>query len=346
MRLSPSVIALLMVVACGSSPAAAVTPAPTHSSPASPEATTPSAAPSASPSALAAGPACSLPFTDLAQTTGFIRFPGGDLVADPRVHQGGSDTRTYDWAQSRWLPVSPDLISPDGSKYVYSETIPNPASQGLGGPPPLGSKIHVVDIATGADTVIYQTTDVLGATWFGADGIYLAQSVALADTPTAFHLWRLAPSSPSPVELLGGASVGPGDFRFAGGNFWIMAVNQTDPKGPKTLLRFDLSTGGETTWYEQTTAFAQFLGVDADGTPVVSMWSAVNDDPGKTYLVPAPGSLQLLSQVGFVQMSVDSYGLWLNGDGIWFQPPGGSLEKVASERGGYILGSCGAGSAP
>jgi hypothetical protein len=120
-----------------------------------------------------------------------------------------------------------------------------------------------------------------------------------------------------------------------------MVVDPADPKGAKTLLRFDLSTGDRVTWYQQTTAFAQLLGFDAGGTPVVAMWSAVNGDPGKTYQLPRPSSLQLLAQTGFVQMSVDTYGLWLNGDGIWFQPAGGSLQKVANERGGYILGSCG-----
>lgn len=255
--------------------------------------------------------------------------------------QGGSGTPTYDWSQQKWLPVDRHTVSPDGLRYAYSEIIPNPAAQGLGGPPPLGTKVHLVDIASGADTVIYQTTDVLSAAWFDADGIYLTQPVALVDTFTAFYVWLVDPVQRSAKELLGGNAVGPGDFFIAGGTLWIMSADPNDPKGTKTLWRFDLSSSAQVAWYQQTTAFAQLMGLDAGGSPVVSLWSAVNGDPGKTYVLPQENSLQLLAETGFVQMTVDSYGLWLNGDGIWLMPPGGTLQKVGNERGGYILGACG-----
>ena len=255
--------------------------------------------------------------------------------------QGGSGTPTYDWAASKWLPVGRRTVSPDGSRYAYSEIIPNPAAQGLGGPPPLGTKVHIVDVASHTDTIVYQTTNVLSAGLWDADGIYLTQPVALVDTPTAFHVWLLDLGQGSAKQVIGGNAVGPGDFFIGGGALWILAADPVDPKGAKTLRRVELSGVGQAIWYKQSTAFAQFLGLDADGVPVVSMWSADNGDPGKTYLLPHENSLRLLAETGFVQMSVEPDGLWLNGDGIWFQPAGGTLQKVATARGGFILGACG-----
>ena len=344
MRLGLTVVAIVVLAACGSSQPVAHAQSPAGPSPSpslvateSPAAASPSPAPS-----LAAGPDCSLPFTDLSQTTGFLKFPGGELVADTRVPQGGSGTPAYDWVVKRWLPVDRRLISPDGYRYAYSELIPNPAaSPGLGGPPPLGTKVHLVDLGSGADTVVYQTTNVLSAAWFGNDGIYLTEPTALVDTFVPYYVWLLDASTGTAKKVLGGKAVGPSDFFVGLGAFWIMAPDPNDPKGAKTLYRIDVQSGDQVTWYQQTTAFAQLLGLDGNGGPVVAMWSAVNGDPGKTYELPEQNSLQLVSDEGFVQMSIDVYGFWLNGNGIWFRPPGGTLQKVASERGGFILGGCG-----
>ncbi len=134
----------------------------------------PNAASSPSPVTLSS---CRLPFTTFA-ATGFIGVQDGAFTTDPSsatqpdpsrpgfVHTVASPVlygpgpapgqETYDWTFLRWLPVPRELVSPDGSQYTYSELIPNPASQGLGGPPPIGTLVHVVDVATGKDQVVYQ----------------------------------------------------------------------------------------------------------------------------------------------------------------------------------------------
>src|SRR5579864_7921548 len=180
---------------------------------------------------------CALPFTNFA-STGFIHIPGGAFAADPAAQlepdparpaefsrtvvkpelyaPAGNASESYDWPRSRWVPVARTLVSPDGAAYFYTELIPNPASQGLGGPPPLGTRVHLVDVATGADSVIYQTSAVLAAAWFGPAAVYLTEKVDSADTATAFRLWQLDPSTRAASLVLGGAFAGPGPFAIDG----------------------------------------------------------------------------------------------------------------------------------
>lgn len=303
---------------------------------------------------------CRLPYTDFAET-GFIGYPGGAFVADPGsaivadpARPGGGVTaaqpklygrigngqETYDWAQSRWLPVDAELVSPGGTQYAYAEPIPNPGAQGMGGPPPLGTKVHLVDVATATDTVIYQTQAVEDVAAFGPDGIYLTEPVSLADTVTPFYLWRLDPMTHSAHQILGGRSIGPGTFVIAGAEMWIMAIDPSNPKGPATLLRVDLNSGGETIWQKQTTTFAQFDGVDSNANPIVSTSSGAPGDAGETSVVTAPGSPELIANQQFGQALADSHGLWLNGNGIWLDA-GHIIKEVSSESTGRMLGPCG-----
>src|SRR5215475_3877115 len=68
---------------------------------------------------------------------GFVRVPGGAFTADP------ASLGTYDRAVSRWLPVFRAWVSPDGTKYAWSEyrTATGPVT-GI---------VHVVDAASGAE---------------------------------------------------------------------------------------------------------------------------------------------------------------------------------------------------
>src|SRR6202165_4201579 len=102
---------------------------------------------------------CRVPF--LGETTspfgpGFVGYPTGTFTSDASgaLHglPDGTGVETYDWRFARWVPVHHDLVSPDDSQYTYSEEIPNPASQGLGGPAPLGTRVHLVDVGGGGDT--------------------------------------------------------------------------------------------------------------------------------------------------------------------------------------------------
>jgi hypothetical protein len=238
--------------------------------------------------------------------------------------------------------VPHELVSPDGSQYAYSELIPNPASQGLGGPPPLGTLVHVVDVATGKDQVVDQSADVLGAVTFRPEGIYLTQATAIVDTVVPFYVWLLDPATHSAHKLLGGNSVGPGMSAFSAGTLWIMSTDRNNPKGTPKLLRVNLSDGVQSTWFEPTSMFAQLLGLDSHDHPIVSA-SAGNGDPGRTWVVTAASTVQPIADQGFTgQLVADSHGLWLTGNGVFLYPStGGPIRKVSTEVGGSLLGTCG-----
>ena len=83
---------------------------------------------------------CNLPVETMAGGSGFLTFPGGSFTAadEPRAtipEIGGYSTQTFDWAYSKWLPVGPMDISPDGSKYAYQNN---------------DRILKVVDVVTGA----------------------------------------------------------------------------------------------------------------------------------------------------------------------------------------------------
>jgi hypothetical protein len=264
-------------------------------------------------------------------------------MAAPALYGPGPATgdETYDWKFSRWLPVPRELVSPDGSQFAYSELIPNPASQGLGGPPPLGTLVHVVDVATGKDLIVDQSADVLSAVTFRPEGIYLTQATANVNTPVPFYLWLLDPATHSVHKLLGGKSVGPGTTAFAAGTLWIMSTDPNNPKARPKLLRVNLSDGSQSTWFEPTSTSGQFLGLDSLDHPIVSTFAG-NGDAGKTWVVTAASTVSPIADEGFTQLVADSHGLWLTGNGVFFYPTtGGSLRKVSTKVGGWLLGTCG-----
>jgi hypothetical protein len=345
MRLVAGLFGLMVLAACGGMSA---DPAQT--------------APSSSPGSQQAAAPCRVPFTDF-KTTGFISYPDGTFTADPSAaitpdprrpgfaHTAaspvltgvaGNGNETYDWKFSRWLPAAHELVSPDGSQYAYSELIPNPASQGLGGPPPLGTLIHVVDVATATDHVVYQSADLLSAAAFRPEGIYLFQPAGIANTVRPFYVWLVDPSTHSAHKLLGGKIVGPGTSALTAGTLWIMATDPSNPKGAPTLLRVELSDGSQSTWYEPTTTFAGFLGLDGLGRPIVSTFSGTNGDPGTTWIVTAASTTHQIAEAGFSAMAIaDGHGVWLSGNGLFLYTAAGALNKVSNVVGGSILGACG-----
>jgi hypothetical protein len=122
---------------------------------------------------------------------------------------------------------------------------------------------------------------------------------------------------------------------------WILASDPSNPKGTPQLLRVNLNDGAQSTWFQPTGTFVQFLGLDGLDHPIVSTFSATNGDPGKTWVITAANTLQPVADQGFTgQLVADSHGLWLTGNGVFLYPTGGPIRKVSTEVGGALLGTC------
>jgi hypothetical protein len=125
------------------------------------------------------------------QKTGFIHFPSGNFVEDPAgamvavpppTDRGAIALRRtvkepqlqgpggpfYSWSAARWLPVEREAVSPDGLRYTYAEPYWSTASY------PSGSRVHVVNVATGLDRVIYDVAPYTVID-FASEGIYVQQ---------------------------------------------------------------------------------------------------------------------------------------------------------------------------
>jgi hypothetical protein len=114
---------------------------------------------------------------------GFLHFPGGafrrdahaDMVFDakvpglmrtpdqPYLYAYGSPTTvvtlTYDRAVGRWLPVNRAQVSDDGLRYAYVEHELGAATS---------QRIHVVDVRTGSDQVVYRDTNKTLSPWWAS----------------------------------------------------------------------------------------------------------------------------------------------------------------------------------
>jgi hypothetical protein len=202
-----------------------------------------------------------------------------------------------------------------------------------------GGKVHVVDVATGIDRVIYSYSGniVYAVTDFTAEGIYLSGAVTEGRTR---GLWLLDPAGGAP-RLINNTITATA---LGGGAAWGLDFNAADPSpapgglgGPMNrLLRIDLRTGGATPWFYRPGANIYMLGVDSAGNPLVGVagqtsvevW-LVNSAAAATKLYTASGDVPIPRYVA----AIDRHGVWLSTAspraGVWLYS-GGSIQLVAT----------------
>jgi len=340
-----ALVALFMLAACagGSAPSS---PSSAGVSP------TPGAA--ASPSPLARDLTCRLPVAWAVQNgqaidtkAGFVTFPGGTLAEDPSAP---AHSVFYDRAFSKWLPAWRTSVSADGRRYAYTE---GNSYQGTGG------KLHVVDVTTGVDTVIYSGGTVYSVVDFAAEGIYLTGSV-----PEGYPrgLWLQDPAG-GPARLISSTVVAPA---VGGGAAWGIDFNAADPspgpggmEGPRNrVLRLDLRSGATTPWFYLPGANIYPLGFDSSGSLFVTAdFVSLPADPNglnmrQLWLVASATAATKLftGQSGTTSPSrlaaIDSHGVWFDSSygaaGAAWLYKRGSIEMVATVTVGYftIAGGC------
>ena len=345
-------------------------------------ATTPSAT-SSSPTATAiagnpSGLACRLPLVHVEGASdpstgtlkaGFVTFPGTTMAIDPNgafgelaanglvksVAQpylyGVPGVATFTRRYGRWLPASVAAVSPDSSHYAYSESYAD-----ANGP---RSKIHIVDVASAADRVVYDQGfyAVIG---YEPEGIYVF-AVGYADGPNS-GLWRLDPQGGSlhqvvlqnrTIDYVGGGAAWYGD---------LAPGDQPPPSYDNNsmaraffkdrVVRLDLKTGVVSPWFRRPGKEVRAIGVDGQGHPIVTvslptsgatsaaeeLWLVTEPEVGKQ-IYSGPGS-NSSDFVAFGTPLGDSHGLWFGSTkGVFLLTLDDKLQKVSTAI-GEVAGRC------
>jgi hypothetical protein len=271
---------------------------------------------------------------------GFVLFPEGTYVADPRSAVAlpspspgsappagpyggyyGYSGMAYDHAHTRWLPVKSDWVAPDGNHYVYPTT----------------NSLYVVDansksqvaLATGQTwTPIRVLNDRVYATIQYSPGLWMLPFSGASKQVTEQGYWQAATS----VAAYG-------------------TVTSAVPQGVTAkLMRLDIATGTVTDWFSRDGANSSVYGFDLEGHPLVMSYYG---GPWALWLTTSPSEATVLANsyqgINNLQSPLaDSHGIWFYGSFGNYGPPtngvmiyirGSGLYWMAS-YGGQLAGGC------
>jgi hypothetical protein len=313
--------------------------------------TSPTAAPSASPQA---AQSCKLPVWWPYDTTsdihvGLLPIPGGG-VTSPETLSPTTDTSslssfqfygaTYFGAVGGWKRLNRALVSPDGTRYTYWN------STGIN-----TDTVHVLDLASGTDTVIYEGTVLYWPIAWTADGIYLVH--AIQPRQGAFEkLYRLDPTGVPEPQLVTGSDRHMYQYGWvlvAGGAAWGIDNGVSGEDYTYSVLRLDLTTFEVTTWHGPTGDMLWPVGVDLQHRLYIGDGQQFEriDANGVAVTLHHPGSDALSSNQGPGGVSgfvADATGVWFDGTGgVWrYSNDGAAQEYPAGPPTGivYLAGPC------
>ena len=222
---------------------------------------------------------------------------------------------TYDAQLGRWLPVARSQVSADGLSYAYAEWFsapPTPCPHGCI-PVPTGGRIHVTDIRSGQDKVVYTFNGepAYQVVSFSGQDVYLSTE-CWSGGSGCDELWRLDVQS-GRLSRIGEAGRW---WLVDGGYVWMVTLGNGEI-APIHLLRIDLATGNTETWitlpaFSATNPFLPdmlLMGLDAGGFPLVILDSR---SPTPLLRLVAPDQTnQIFSADGPYSASVtDDKGTW------------------------------------
>jgi len=276
---------------------------------------------------------CRLPvFAGQSGSGGFISFPDGTFIADPRSEVSvspapqvngpgyqGNFGLWWDRTYSRWLPVGYAWVSPDESRYAY------PATDG----------VYVKNVASGALSELGQ-----GHQWSVIDveatGVY-------AEYQGSSGLWFL-PFSGSPRQV-----TSHGYWQAATASAAFGTATSAVPSGASTtIIKLDFNTGTTTDWFTRPGAQSSVAGFDRSGNPIIY----VNGPGGnETWVVPSADAGTLIAAASYGPYGgsgfgpngtpiADAHGIWFAGNGgIALYVSGSGLYWMAN-IGGQLAGGC------
>lgn len=249
---------------------------------------------------------CSLPvYVGPPGSGGFVTLPGGNFVADPRSAVAlpspspGNPSpapvpgpgygqpiygMSYDRAHTRWLPVGPTLVAPDGNHYAY----------------PSGNSIYLVTASTETQVELGQ-----GHAWIV---LRVFNDRVYAIIPNAPGFWSV-PFTGTPQQVTASGYWQAATATAAYGT----ATSAVPPGVTQKLTKLDIATGRVTDWFSDTGASSTVAGFDSQGDPVImanysnggwAMWLTTSSTDAT---VIANSSEQLSPQGAPV---ADSHGIW------------------------------------
>lgn len=299
------------------------------------------------------GFSCRLPITAAGPASppgGFVDFPSATVTSDPastrvdsivrpgRQLLGSLDVLYYDRGYSRWLPVSRNAVSPDGTHYAYTDR--------LADAPSTRATLHVVNVKTGVDVAFD------GGAWltpyiafdYGPDGLY----VVIGNEAGVAALLLMNPAT-GDVKTVANTT----NIQASAGNkvFWVGAVNPSDPNPivglgaePDQIDRLNLVDGSRVPWFYRPGSAVSVIGQDLAGHPIVAL-SGSDGQPTEFLILLSAGTqrsivkgLEIPARLG--GPIPDSHGVWFGSpDGIFLYSDASGFEKVSSQ-GGYPANGC------
>lgn len=325
-----------------------------------------SAAATNSPAPLASAAGCLLPIYwfegDVPSTphTGFFQYPKGGVQSESTMVVRSPNTSfvapaaTYDRVVGRWLPVTPNAISPDGLSFAYAEydivtLTGTKTTAAMAGAIATTGRVRVVDARTGADRIVFSGSPTYRVVGFTSDGLYLANVLLTMDGLFASGLFLMPHASGAPQPVAGGSEpMDRGGWEVEGAYAWGSEfATGGSITGGNRVLSLDLRTGAIQTWMTWPEGVAaNVIGLDAQGLPIVGVYQAYSSSSGPS---PAMQGQQVwaLSAAGkgkIVYRSTDpnatlpagpafadSHGVWLGGSApssVWLLTAA-ALSRVA-----------------
>lgn len=263
----------------------------------------------------------------LPQAGGAMQWESGDsslILTTQKPVLRGWDTLTYDGARARWLPAPHWLLSPDGARYTYGAAVSEPA--GPGAP----FRIHVVDVATGADTVVYTAPGSDQPLAFAPEGIYVMTT-----------RWEIPPIGLKLVDPAGQVTTvdASGSWEIIGGGAAWGFPDNVGGFGDRipVINRLDLKTHQITQWFSVPAPYSAYvIGIDGAGNPIVEVTRFDAVQPSRYEVLTGPGQATPLfssSDIREFQPVVDDHGLWFTGVYGVYLYSGGALHFVFSAPG-------------
>jgi hypothetical protein len=262
---------------------------------------------------------CKLPVSWGAPQTGkpsggFVSFPGASFAPDAAA--SGLNTWanwvSYDAPMRRWVPVDREMLSPDGTTWLY-------------GTLRTGNEYIAVDVKTGTSTTLWGSDR-----FFRVIGLDNAFAYAMIDGAGGAQLWKLPLDGTQGFQLKVN-----GTWQFVNrGAVWGTGSASLPAGAPFSLQRFDLQTKTITTWV-QLSGPGNLVGFDGNGAPIVQVGGPAGDvivasSPGVQRPVAHAFSFAGGPAVYATALPAigDAYGIWLPGvDGLYF-----SANGVASKQ--------------